>query len=740
MLDAFTEETGIEVEVIQGGDAGTVVNQAILTNGNPQADVLFGIDSTFLSPGPRRGPLRALRGGGPRRGRRGAAPRPRAPRDADRLRRRVPQLRQGLLRGARRARARRASTTSPTPPTPTCSWSRTRPPRRRAWRSSWPASRPSARTAGRRGGATCAPTACRSSTAGRRPTTPSFSGGGASEGDRPLVVSYASSPPAEVVYADPPVDEPPTGVIDASCYRQVEGAGILAGTEHEAEARPAHRLPALRDGAGRRAAVDVRVPGARRRRAARRCSSSTPPRPTDVFELPAGGHRRQPGGVDRPVDRPRAPLSRRALGRRPARRAGRRSSPCFFVWPVANIVGEGLRGDERVGPLRGRRGARRPAAAPGGLVHALAGGRLDRAHPGCSRLPARPGARPLRVPRAPAASRRCVVVPFVLPTVVVGRGVPRPPRARRARSGSTSRGARRRSCSPTPSSTTPSWCAPSAGSGRASTRAPRRRPARSAPRGGGPSGDVTRPALRPAIASAAVDHLPLHLHLASASSASSAAPAASTLEVEIYRQTADLLDLPVASVLALLQLAAVGAMLVVQDRLERRRRRPRPSRCAPPRRAVRDRSRRAAVGRRQPRRSWRVFLGLPLATLVERSFRTGDGHGLAAWRALAGVDPGSRLFVSPLEAVGNSLRFAAVATVLAVVLGGLAAAALARSAGARSRGSSTRVLLAARSAPRPSRSASGSSSPSTSPSTCAPARGSSRSPRPWSRSRSSCAR
>ena len=49
MLDAFTEETGIEVEVIQGGDAGTVVNQAILTNGNPQADVLFGIDSTFLS-------------------------------------------------------------------------------------------------------------------------------------------------------------------------------------------------------------------------------------------------------------------------------------------------------------------------------------------------------------------------------------------------------------------------------------------------------------------------------------------------------------------------------------------------------------------------------------------------------------------------------------------------------------------------------------------------------------------
>ena len=87
------------------------------------------------------------------------------------------------------------------------------------------------------------------------------------------------------------------------------------------------------------------------------------------------------------------------------------------------------------------------------------------------------------------------------------------------------------------------------------------------------------------------------------------------------------------------------------------------------------------MGRRATSSLLALFLGLPLATLVERSFRTGDGHGLSAWRALAGVDPGSRLFVSPLEAVANSIRFAAVATVLAVVLGGMAAAALARSEG-----------------------------------------------------------
>lgn len=56
----------------------------------------------------------------------------------------------------------------------------------------------------------------------------------ASDGNRPLVVSYASSPPAEVIFADPPVEEAPSGVItgDGMCFRQVEFVGILSGTEH----------------------------------------------------------------------------------------------------------------------------------------------------------------------------------------------------------------------------------------------------------------------------------------------------------------------------------------------------------------------------------------------------------------------------------------------------------------------------------------------------------------------------
>ena len=64
-----------------------------------------------------------------------------------------------------------------------------------------------------------------------------FSGAGGGEGDRPIVVSYASSPVAEVVFAEEPLDEAPTAVVTDGCYRQVEFAGVLAGTDHPAEAR-----------------------------------------------------------------------------------------------------------------------------------------------------------------------------------------------------------------------------------------------------------------------------------------------------------------------------------------------------------------------------------------------------------------------------------------------------------------------------------------------------------------------
>jgi len=56
-----------------------------------------------------------------------------------------------------------------------------------------------------------------------------------SGGDRPLVVSYASSPPAEVLFGE--LDEAPTGIMTNGCFRQIEFAGVLAGAENERAAR-----------------------------------------------------------------------------------------------------------------------------------------------------------------------------------------------------------------------------------------------------------------------------------------------------------------------------------------------------------------------------------------------------------------------------------------------------------------------------------------------------------------------
>ncbi|EME99892.1 thiamine ABC transporter substrate-binding protein [Streptomyces mobaraensis NBRC 13819 = DSM 40847] len=65
-----------------------------------------------------------------------------------------------------------------------------------------------------------------------------FSGSAAgrkAKGDRPLVVSYASSPPAEVQgMKQPPksADEAPTGVATGTCFRQTEYAGLLKGAKN----------------------------------------------------------------------------------------------------------------------------------------------------------------------------------------------------------------------------------------------------------------------------------------------------------------------------------------------------------------------------------------------------------------------------------------------------------------------------------------------------------------------------
>ena len=48
LLAKFTERTGIQVTFLQGGDAGEVVNRAVLTKARPLADLLFGVDDGLL--------------------------------------------------------------------------------------------------------------------------------------------------------------------------------------------------------------------------------------------------------------------------------------------------------------------------------------------------------------------------------------------------------------------------------------------------------------------------------------------------------------------------------------------------------------------------------------------------------------------------------------------------------------------------------------------------------------------
>ena len=60
---------------------------------------------------------------------------------------------------------------------------------------------------------------------------------GANQGRYPLVVSYASSPPAAVYFADPQPATSPVGTMLDSCFRQVEFAGVLRGTDHPKQAK-----------------------------------------------------------------------------------------------------------------------------------------------------------------------------------------------------------------------------------------------------------------------------------------------------------------------------------------------------------------------------------------------------------------------------------------------------------------------------------------------------------------------
>ncbi len=203
---------------------------------------------------------------------------------------------------------------------------------------------------------------------------------------------------------------------------------------------------------------------------------------------------------------------------------------------------------------------------------------------------------------------------------------------------------------------------------------------------------VTLPALAPALAAAA-----LMVFLFTFTSFGVVqilgGPSFSTLEVEIYRQTAELLDLPTAAVLTLVQFAAVGAVLAVHARTVRRRETA--LKLVDP-----------ALTARRPRGPWQwallggvlativLLLLLPLGVLVERSLDAPGGYGFGYYRALGTLDEsGGAFLVPPVDAVWNSLQYALVATAIAVTVGGLAASALTGRAGRLLRGFDALLML-----------------------------------------------
>ena len=148
-----------------------------------------------------------------------------------------------------------------------------------------------------------------------------------------------------------------------------------------------------------------------------------------------------------------------------------------------------------------------------------------------------------------------------------------------------------------------------------------------------------------------------------------------TVETEIYLLTTQLLDLKGAAALSVLQLVVVTLLLYGAQRTRAGREH------ALARTAERDAIRRP---RRRDLPALAVtalvlaFLAAPLATLVLRSLRVGDGWGLGHYRDLATTGAGGALLVPASTALANSWRVAVDATLLALLLGGLVSAVVSR--------------------------------------------------------------
>jgi len=231
VLEAFTADTGITVEVLPSGDAGSMLNQAILTKDNPLGDVLYGFDNTFLSRVLAEDifePYESPNAANAMAGFQDLDPENRVtavdfgdvcinydkgwfeendlavPQTLDDLR---DPAYSGLL-----------TVENPALASPGLAFmlATVAAYGEDGWLDFW---------------ADLRENDVEVVNGWDEAYYTSFSGSSGA-GPRPMVVSYASSPPAEVIFADPQPDEAPTGVMLDSCFRQIEFIGILRGAEN----------------------------------------------------------------------------------------------------------------------------------------------------------------------------------------------------------------------------------------------------------------------------------------------------------------------------------------------------------------------------------------------------------------------------------------------------------------------------------------------------------------------------
>ncbi len=234
VIRAFTKSTGVKLKVLRAGDAGAMVNQAILTKGRPIADALFGVDNTFLS--------RALRSGLFEPYRSPELSRVRAPFRLDARDRVTPVDYGDVCVNADRGWFRDRGVALPATLDDLA---------RPAYRDLLVVENPATSSPGLafllatvarygdgwldywkqlRGNGVKVVSGWEEAYSGE------FSGS-SGHGPRPLVVSYASSPPAEVSGDSTAPGDTPTVALLGTCFRQVELIGVLKGARHPEAAR-----------------------------------------------------------------------------------------------------------------------------------------------------------------------------------------------------------------------------------------------------------------------------------------------------------------------------------------------------------------------------------------------------------------------------------------------------------------------------------------------------------------------